>query len=198
MSCKNQVTTKSGTFTFHLDMVTYCEAKKICASKGEIVAPITNREDLEAVTKLALQDCGGFRDWTNYTFGLDIKVCDDEEERVFTNGVKWDESLHGGLYVDAPNAHDSNIRTADFDPTWNANHAYIVGDSSCTGPLNRFICLKPAEVESTSEALVKNNHVESFNFLAILAFVVPTVAFFCAIGVAIKFHRRIQYLKAKK
>ena len=197
MSCKSQVTTKSGTFTFHDQLLSYCKAKKFCASEGEILAPITNKENLEALKKVTRQSC--FKGKTmRWNTGLDIEVCNGVEvKKVFTNGVNWNEKLHGPLYEETYYAHLTNMRNAIFRGPTVADKVDIMGDMSCRGRVETFICLKPAS-ESNPEKLVKGSGVHSFNSLALLAFVVPTVAFFCAAFVATKLYKQLQSLEAVK
>ena len=52
-SCNTTVTTPTGVFTYHKDEVTYCEAKERCAEKGEVLAPLTNYDDVDALRGVA-------------------------------------------------------------------------------------------------------------------------------------------------
>ena len=55
--CKTEVSTKSGIFSFFNDSVARCEAKLKCAERGAILAPFTNKEDLDAVVGIMNNDC---------------------------------------------------------------------------------------------------------------------------------------------
>ena len=55
--CSNKVTTKTGTFTFHTESVPRSKAELLCAEKGEILAPFTNKEDIDAVTGIMNWNC---------------------------------------------------------------------------------------------------------------------------------------------
>ena len=199
MACRMQTTTKSGTFTVHDQWVKKCRAKKICESKGEILAPIETKEDLHAIHELLMQDCGVFPPLPLFFTGLDVNVCGKKEERIFTDGVKFNETLHGSLYeeIHFKFMDDSNVRTAAIGET-NLEIIYITPDSTCGEMEANFICLKPAKPNGEPEALVKNADVNSFNNLAFLAFAIPTVAFFCVVGIAMKFYRRNQVLEEEK
>ena len=59
--CKTEVTTKSGRFTFYNEQVRGCQAKLKCLERGEILAPITNKEDLDAITGIMNWDCDFYR-----------------------------------------------------------------------------------------------------------------------------------------
>ena len=59
--CKTTVTTKTGTFTFHNVKVPKCKAEYLCAQSGEILAPFTNQEDIDAVTGLVNLNCDFYR-----------------------------------------------------------------------------------------------------------------------------------------
>ena len=48
-NCSTEVITASGKFTFHGQYMSRCEAKKLCAESGGILAPVTNKEDAEAI-----------------------------------------------------------------------------------------------------------------------------------------------------
>ena len=197
MACRMQTTTKSGTFTVHGQRIKKCKAKKICESKGEILAPIETKEDLHAIHELLMQGCGVFENMPLFHTGLDIAVCGKEEKRVFTDGAKWNQTLHGPLYEEVSFVSDSNVRIAAIGET-NLEIIYIVPDETCGEMDANFICLKPAKPTGEPEALVKNADLHSFNNLAFLAFAIPTIAFFCAVGIAMKFYRRNQVLEEEK
>ena len=55
--CKTEVTTKSGRFTFYNESVPRCQAKLKCLERGEILAPITNQEDLDAIRGIMNWEC---------------------------------------------------------------------------------------------------------------------------------------------
>ena len=195
MACKTQVTTSSGTFTFHDQAVKRCEAKKMCSGAGEILAPVENKEDLSALLQLTEQKCGMFADRPSFFTGLDIAVCEEDEDKVFTDGAKWDPKIHGPLYRWDKYAQYADVRYALLT---DAEKVKIIGDFSCGDMKANFVCLKPAKPTGESEALLKNSDLHSFNNLAFLAFAIPTVAFFFAVGVAVKFYRRNRVLEEEK
>ena len=149
-NCVTEVVTPTGKFTFHDQQLSVCEAKKICASKGEILAPITNRADFEAlyrVTQMGNHPSCPFHYGFEfmYSIGLDVTPCGKgKQDRVFTNGVVWNNTVHGKLY-------------SDYSDSWNSPCVYAYLDTSASRPtvatyipychqsnLLRFICLKEA------------------------------------------------------
>ena len=100
MSCPKSVTTSSGTFSFSEKQMTRCEAKKYCRERGQILAPITTQEDKDAVLTMFNDKCFNHYSESFYHIGLDVFPCGDTQERVFTNGVKYDAIIHGHLYAD--------------------------------------------------------------------------------------------------
>ena len=74
-SCNTTVTTPTGIFTYYKDEVTYCEAKERCAEKGEVLAPLTNYEDVDALRGVAdfqNPNCPFHHGAYDYYIGLDI------------------------------------------------------------------------------------------------------------------------------
>ena len=47
--CKNTVETETGLFTIHDEKFTRGAAKLKCAESGEILAPLTNQKDVQAL-----------------------------------------------------------------------------------------------------------------------------------------------------
>ena len=59
-TCNTTVTTPTGVFTYFSKKVTVCEAKAECAKIGQIIAPVLNFRDLDALRSIAdydNQDC---------------------------------------------------------------------------------------------------------------------------------------------
>ena len=89
------ITTSSGKFTFYPQkFLTVDEAKKFCKKEGGILAPITNRDDFETLHKFAI-GCTNIGSGREYFVGLDMI---SPETRYFTNGVVFDEEIHGSLF----------------------------------------------------------------------------------------------------
>ena len=101
-TCGTSVTTPTGTFTYFKTPVTACQAKIECAKRGQILAPITNSKDLEALRSIAkLEDpsCkfhyGGLY---HYHIGLEVTRCRNRLHRLFSNNQVWNKTLHKDLY----------------------------------------------------------------------------------------------------
>ena len=202
-SCATEVTTPTGKFTFYGEIVSVCEAKKVCAEKGEILAPITNRADFEALLRVTQTgnhpSCPFHHGFFLYSIGLDVTPCGKgKQDRVFTNGVVWNNTVHGQLYSDYMNSWKSPCVMAQL-ATINPKPALVTFGRLCNPTYQRFICLKeaaPSNVISSgscgspnSQALssdavnYKGNFVGSL-FVACLSLAAVFFAF-----VAIKYHK---------
>ena len=68
------------------------EARKLCAKNSGILAPITNKEDAEAIYKTIKmgqhEGCPFYQGVNKYSIGLKVTACGEgKQERVFSNGV---------------------------------------------------------------------------------------------------------------
>lgn len=158
--CSNSVTTPTGKFTFHTEQATRCEAIKICKENGGILAPFTNKQDIDAVKSISKwQDCpelGGAS--KKYMIGLDVTpTCgESKQKRVFSNGLKWNQAVHGPLYYGSAN-WDYQCARVFFLPFWDGPGIYNA--ENCKYGKTGFICLNPSGskadslVEGTSEGI---------------------------------------------
>ena len=99
--CGTSVTTPTGTFTYFRKQVTACQAKIECAQRGQILAPITNARDRDALRSIAkIEDpsCKFHLGVHQYHIGLEVTKCRNRLPRLFSNNVVWNKTLHGGLY----------------------------------------------------------------------------------------------------
>ena len=142
------VTTTSGKFTFYPEkMVTRKEAKKFCKKEGGILAPITNRADLEALHKFA-SGCTNVGIGRSYFVGLEMI---DPETRWFTNGVVYDEEVHGSFHYvfnskgKLPACWDTYFGT--YPESVRGMHTNYNGP--CDPIVNEFICLNPSTSNTT-------------------------------------------------
>ena len=93
--CKKTVKTSSGTFTAYNLNRYECGAERFCKDKGQILAPITTKEDKDAVAKmLSHPNCEGKNMHQSYFLGLQVSMCGGEAHWDFSNGVKWDDETH--------------------------------------------------------------------------------------------------------
>ena len=157
-NCPTSITTKSGTFTFHTEQVPSCKAKKICASLGRILAPITNVEDRDAIQNITNQRCGMFRNRgiNLYHVGLDNIVCDNEVDRVFTNGVEYNKTLHDKLYYFYPRDGSNCLASlwATGQPVGSGNVFVIGMPDTCEDYKKPYICLDQAKDDNSTEVAV--------------------------------------------
>ena len=108
MPCKSSFTTSSGKFTAYPELASKCEAEKLCADKGQILAPFTTKEDVQAVTDMFRnngEECKySYYKYKDYRVGLNfIKVSEGVFRKEFSNGVQWDDKKHSSLYSINPN-----------------------------------------------------------------------------------------------
>ena len=92
MPCKSSFTTSSGKFTAYPELASKCEAEKLCADKGQILAPFTTKEDVQAVTDMFQnnpKECEySWYKYKDYRVGLNfIKGSDGVFRKEFSNGV---------------------------------------------------------------------------------------------------------------
>ena len=162
-TCGTSITTPTGTFTYYKKEVLACEAKVECAKRGQILAPITNaydRDALRSIAKLQDRSCKFHLGFRQYHIGLDIKKCGDKIIRLFTNNVVYNKTLHGDLYRWLGNkSEDVNIAT--YTPYY--EKLFVIEDR---GFKERFICLKPNTTNISTETFVENNRsINSSSYL---------------------------------
>ena len=156
MSCINSVTTNTGTFTFHKESLTRCEAENRCLKRGEILAPVTNKEDADALVKLfesnvGKQDCTFATPYGwSYWLGLDITYSGNRQDKVFSNGVSWNDKVHGKIYNDYLKKKHTGCPMVVFQ-TWFPLGAFniVTESSSCrVRKIARYVCFKPKDNNS--------------------------------------------------
>ena len=190
MTCLNSVTTSTGKFTLYTDRISRCQAKKRCREMGQILAPIKNRNDLNAIIKLQKNNefsercVFGNGYWRMYHIGLDVMYVGGSLFGEFSDGTKWDDCEMGDLYIvnrphKCPHALYSNLDGAELtiDPE----------NEECNSKtaLARYICLEPADkkVVSSENLLQQSQGSGDFNLTAAtggVAFMVVCV--FAAVG----------------
>ena len=142
------LSTSSGTFTVYHKKLTKCEAKKFCRDKGHILAPVTTKQDKDALLELLHPTCEEHYGATTYLLGLDITPCGKTQDRVFTNGLAYDKNTHGRLYEDY-NTPDSKCPIVYLQ---NIAEMLIIGhEPQCISQKSRFFCLD----QSTASPIVK-------------------------------------------
>ena len=210
-NCATEVTTPSGKFTFHKEMVSICEAKKFCAEKGEILAPVTNKADFDAL--LRVMQTGNnpscpfhHGDIIQYATGLDVTPCGKgKQDRVFTNGVAWSNVFHGKWYSDLQDSWHSSCVFATVC-NWDNRPAVNVFDG-CYQVDYRFICLKetvPSNVSingscsSSFSQAISSGVSHKGNFVGGLSIACFSIAAVFLAFIATKYHKKYQAVEEKR
>ena len=205
-SCSREVFTATGKFTFHDQLVSICEAKKICAENDEILAPITNKQDYDAVMTVAKSGnhpgCPFHHGDQQYFTGLDVTPCGKgKQERVFTNGVVWDESVHGKLYDDSWNSKMYNCVYASL-ATWSSQPWLEIWGNNCYQETSRFLCLKPSSAPA-ADTRSKSCKLQAVQSKGEVNFASASVICFCGFAsvflafAAVKYYRKYRSIKEK-
>ena len=163
MACKRSVTTKTGTFTFFPEWVTKCQAEKKCWKRGEILAPISNRRDAKKIMNLFESNIGkegcliATNAGANYWIGLDVSYTQNDQQKIFSNGMKWKPHKHGKIYSNH-NDEYTNCAISLFDPIITDDPFILTTEGSkCDWTMQNFYaCLKPAS-NATAESVVQDN-----------------------------------------
>ena len=148
----------SGTFTVHYKYNhNFTAAQKECAKHGQILAPITEKEDFDAIVEVLSaeneENILTGRDFTQYMVGLEVAY--DNSKKVFMNGVEFDKEKHGAFYKDDQYHELANGRCPlallwPMDPT-----AITVEYTWCETDFYDYICFKPKNKPCASpDALV--------------------------------------------
>ena len=205
-TCSRSVTTPTGTFTYFSKEVTSCQAKIECAKRGQILAPITNSRDRDALRSIAkLQDptCKFHLDFKQYHIGLDIKKCGNRIYCLFSNNVLYNKTVHGDLYRWMGNKSEDTNR-ASYTPYF--KKLFVVEDYNMDDK-RRFICLKPNTNSSTAEAMIEKEVVYNLNsnllfacaaFMVIFVGIVLTVSSKMKMKEILKLRKENDSLKNEK
>ena len=167
-TCGTSVTTPTGTFTYFRKEVSPCQAKIECANRGQILAPVTNAKDRDALRSIAkLEDptCEFHWGYQEYHVGLDVRKCGNRIHRIFSNNVVYNKTQHGGLYRWRGNKSEDTNR-AIYTPY---HKKLYVGVDYNMDDKRRFICLKPNANSSKVESLVEREIVHSSSSNVLLA-----------------------------
>ena len=163
-TCGTSVKTPTGVFTFYDKRVTYCQAKVECQNRGQILAPFTNEEDIQAVRSVVQIDnenCTFHYGDYDYHIGLDVNICGGVQTRLFTNNVVWNETEHGKLYKWV-GSETKDINVAAFS-SYFSKSLFIIQDFD-RDRMRRFICLKPSsKAPSCPASLSAENSLQSYS-----------------------------------
>ena len=190
MACSMSTTTSSGTFTVVNKEMTRCEAKKYCREKGQILAPVTNQEDKDAILKLiGAKHCKIDRGNMFYHIGLDVTPCGETQERIFSNGVFYDRSVHGKLYDDmSPPSEICPDAYLDYEDS----NPFTIGSlPRCHPQRQKFICLDQSTAAASPVTQEKSKSVQlAAETCAVLGMLIGVLVFSTA-----KFYKRTKDLE---
>ena len=192
MPCSNKVKTASGTFTAYNDVMSHCKAKSFCEKKSQILAPVTNQNDLDALVEMLDHSCPQHWGENNYHIGLDVNQCGVSEDRVFTNGVKYDKAIHGNLYDDYSEA-DVECPLAWMDCI-SPMPLMIDNKPNCYPEKMRVICLDQST--ATASPVVQENS-DSFEVTQSLSAIGGVCVVVGSIAFAAVMYKRNKDLKQK-
>ena len=197
VNCIKEITTPSGVFTFYGEKVEKCVARKKCAEKGQILAPIMSTEDAQALLQATDKTSCEFHEYyETYHIGLDIlkTKCGNKEEKIFSNGVVFDEAIHGKVYREL-DRHWFDCRYAGFIGFANPpQNPLLITTTKCNRKL-RYICLKPAN--RTAAPLVSEKPVSSsFAYLNYAS--VPIILIAVAIIARLMWKNKLAELELRK
>ena len=189
-SCERSVTTETGTFYFRNEELTRCQAKEACKRDGQILAPVTNSRDLEALNGVAES-----YNWScgirvhEYYIGLDIEICGGVQTRLFTNDVLYKKCDHDHLFE--WHGHPTkNINQAVYFP---ALKKMFIGKSLTGKVKNRFICLKQNSTSARSaQPLTEEAHHQNFDLFLLAGAVMVALV---SIVLMLKFKKGEDYEK---
>ena len=166
MSCSYSFTTPTGTFTIYNENLSKCQAEQKCKKMGQILAPITNKRDAKRLRRHfdknheAGPECpisSGYPD--EYHIGLEIT---DTDQKVFSNGVKWNDKKHSKLYDDLRKDDylevNENCTIALYFPFFEDKPLLYRHESKDCDPMRaKYICLKPADKASAKSLVHEDN-----------------------------------------
>ena len=186
MPVELEIERPSGTFYFHDQELTRCQAARECAKTNTILAPITEKSDFTALSK-AYNDYEGA---VPKPYHIGLEIARDNSGRVFSNGVEWNQKKHGSFYTEADYQPDSgDCLNAFMVPEIFPDELVIDYKYKCERYTSRFICFKP-KTASSSEGLKFANDQVSLSYATFFA-IIGAAGFLvcCALGVATYFYK---------
>ena len=161
MTCSNSIETSTGTFYFYEEWLSLCQAKLKCMEMGQILAPITKKSDADKIIELFNTNyekdiyCKhNTYNGASYWVGLDIVYNGTKQERVFTNGIKWDKKTQGEIYKDYLEDSYAECTAAMFQPTFIQDPFFIEAEICKPTQIASFVCLKPKK-QSSAEYIIQ-------------------------------------------
>ena len=181
MSCSYSFTTPTGTFNIYNEKLSKCQAEQKCKKMGQILAPITNKRDARRLKKHFYKnyevgpECPISSEHIDeYHIGLELTDTDEGGlEKVFSNGVKWNDKKHSKLYDDnRKKGHllsevKENCTIALYCPFFEDKQLLFRHMSKDCNPMRaKYICLKPAD-KASAKSLVQENENQRYGNAAV-------------------------------
>ena len=163
-----------------------CIAQERCTEIGAILAPFTDKSEFDAVME-AINSCEHQNTYANKWVGLLISK--DNSSRVFTNGVKFDEKIHGSLYQENSVGMPRNCPVAILD-AYRTNKLQISANRMCRPGLRPYVCFE-AKKTIESDAITSDTAGANTSLLAAVGSVV-IVALVCVIGFMAKQNKSLK------
>ena len=165
-----------------------CVAQERCTELGAVLAPFTDKFEFDAVMQ-AISSCEYQNIYANKWVGLLISR--DNSTRVFTNGVKFDEKVHGGLYQENPVGMPTNCPVAILDAT-RTNKLQISANQMCVPQKRPYICFGAKKTFKSDAITGHTINVKTSHLAAVAS--ITLIAVVCIIGFMAK---QIKNLKLK-
>ena len=175
--CSKYLTTSRGTYTFHQEYLIKAEATKFCEEKGQILAPITSKEEFDKVHNY-VNNCRNLGGPRTYHIGLYVL---GNDMKFWSNHEKWDSAKHEQLFNFYYNKNHKHFQTY-YIPSLDTMSIDTVRD--CEGGDFKPICFKAAKDQNKkAEALVTSESSNSFTSPGFLIVVLVLVALVFSLAV---------------
>ena len=191
--CFSKVKTPTGTYTFHNEKVHKCKAKQNCYSKGEILAPLTDRaERYKILEGLKVDDaeCEDYLYGEFFHHGVDLEVCEGKPVGYSSTGEQITDIDEYFTMINTGETYKHlDAQFYPVSPFEDGPSMLLNGRDDVANYQAMYICMKPA---AEAEPIVGQSALPiSFVVLGCLAcaFVVS------AIGLAIAYFKGKRSLK---
>ena len=165
-----------------------CIATERCTELGAILAPFTEQSEFDIVMK-AIKSCE-YQHPTHLKW-VGLLISKDNSTRVFTNGVKFEDKIHGDLYQENHVTMPKNCPIAVLDPE-RTNKLQIDVNRKCRPQRRPYICFEPKKTINSDAITSDTASSNTSLFIAVGSIVL--VAVVCLVSYMA---RQIKNLKLK-
>ena len=163
-----------------------CAAIERCTELGAILAPFTEQSEFDIVMK-EIKSCEYQHPLHKKWVGLLISK--DNSTRVFTNGVKFEDNVHGDLYQENHVTIPKNCPIAILDPE-RTNKLQISVNLNCR-PHNRlYVCFEPKKT-TKSEAITSDTVSTNTSLLVVVGSIL-IVALICLVSYLVRQNKNLK------